>query len=362
MSNLDSNLLIDTPENLVLEAEIAGFGSRFIAALIDYIIIYIALIGLWLLFLRSFTFGQEDNVWGIALFFVIQFTVFFFYHLIFEFSMSGQTLGKRLIGVRVVQSSGMPLTVTSLLIRNFVRLIDFMPIFYGIGLLMFFVTKKTQRLGDLAARTIVIREQKQLSVSALKEDYFVRYFHISRTDVPPDYINLDRLTQQERYTIVNYLNRRTELSNREMIVVPLALRIARMMGIESMSRIYSPRVAETLLEQIARAFELDDQGEWPPVPTVIKPLESLVPDQPIPEPTTEEPTARDWLTANRQYYNAHLPNATSDDDPLPSDAIPDIPLPPNIDPDMPPPPDDIDPDKLPPLDDPDTSWQRFRLD
>lgn len=325
MSNLDGNLLIDTPENLVLEAEIAGFGSRFMAALIDYIIIYVGLIAFACLFSRSLDLGIDNEEWGVALFFLIQFTIFFFYHLIFEYAMNGQTPGKRQIGLRVVQSNGMPLTTTGLLIRNFVRLVDFLPVYYGVGLLMFFVTPKTQRLGDLAARTIVIREQKKISVRSLQDDYSVRYFHISRTAVPPDYINLAHLTQQDRYTIVGYLQRRLELSNREMIVGPLALRIARVMGIEQMMPIYSPRVAETLLEQIARAFELADQGEWPPRPTVEEPVF----DAPIPDLLSPDTSLRESVPLDK----------------------PDPPLPPSTDPDI-----------LQPPDEPDTSWQRFRLD
>jgi uncharacterized RDD family membrane protein YckC len=344
VSNLDSNLLIDTPENLVLEAEIAGFGSRFMAALIDYIIIYVVLITFGCLFARSITFETDNKEWGIALFFLIQFVVFFFYHLIFEFILNGQTPGKRQIGLRVVQSNGMPLTVTGLLIRNFVRLVDFLPIFYGVGLLSLFVTKNTQRLGDLAARTLVIREQKQLTVRSLQEDYSVRYFHISQAETPPNYIDLTNLTQQDRYTIINYLQRRWELSNRELIVGPLAQRIIRAMDVDQMPPIRSPRAAETLLEQVARAFELADRGEWPPQITV---ADSVFEEPPPERPAHAEPVS--------ESGPAVPPVATTSSDDSDSTFLLDT------QPDDPPPMDEESPD-APPSDAPDTSWQRFRLD
>ncbi|MBN1563902.1 MAG: RDD family protein [Anaerolineae bacterium] len=311
MSNLNSNLLIDTPENLVLEAEIAGFGSRFVAALIDYLIIYVTLFMFGCLFYRSITL-ETDGEWAWAILFLLQYVIYFFYHLIFEYTMNGQTPGKRQIGIRVVQANGMPLSVTGLIIRNFVRLVDFLPVFYGVGLLMFFITKKTQRLGDLAGRTIVIREQKQISLRSLRDDYTTHYLHIKYREMPPDYINLDVVTDEDRYLISNYLQRRGELKSRETIVVPLALRVARKMGIEQAIPIYSPRAAETLLEHIARAFELAEQDNWPPRPS-----------------TQSEQTGPDT----------------------------------NIDtaPDLDPALDDIFPNDLPP-DEPDTSWQRFRLD
>jgi hypothetical protein len=274
----------------------------------------------------------------------------------------------------------MPLTVSGVLVRNFVRLVDFLPLLYGVGLLMFFITKKTQRLGDLAARTIVIREQPQISVRSLQNDYAINYIHIRRNDIPPDYINLDYLTDQDRYMIVNYLQRRVDLSTREVVVVPFALQIARKLGIEQAIPIYSPRAAETMLEYVVRAFELADQGEWPPHPIESPPLEALTfgqtapdrtpvdPDAPSswyynqrppdaedtpPESSDQEPPAPDWLTANAQYYRDHMPNAISDAANPPPDADPDAPF-------EAAPPDDLPPDEPP--DKPDDSWQRFRLD
>src|SRR5262249_32763682 len=123
----------------------------------------------------------------------LQFLIITFYHLFFELLWNGQTPGKRMFGIRVVQANGLPLTASSAIIRNLVRLFDFFPILYGIGLVSMFATKQTQRLGDLAAHTIVIRERRGVTLQNLKEDLTVHYHHISRMDPIPANIDIANL-------------------------------------------------------------------------------------------------------------------------------------------------------------------------
>ncbi len=98
MNDLDSNLPVDTPDNILLDAEIAGFGTRCVAALIDYIILTAVLLVFTLLALRSLR-GSAVNA---AFLIIVQFVLITFYHLLFEITSSGQTPGKRLVGIRVV--------------------------------------------------------------------------------------------------------------------------------------------------------------------------------------------------------------------------------------------------------------------
>jgi len=207
--------------------------------------------------------GFTRSDWAVALFFIAQFVIFTFYHLFFEFIWNGQTPGKRRLSIRVVQANGLPLTTSGLLIRNFVRLLDFLPILYGVGLVTMFFTKNTQRLGDLAARTIVIREHKQLTVRTLQEDFSVHYRFIPsnqiarQPDLLPDTINLNLLTQADRRTIVDYLQRRADLTSRDLVATGIARKIARKMDAPDQFR---DRVqADTFLEQVAFAFELTDR-------------------------------------------------------------------------------------------------------
>ncbi|MEP7288139.1 MAG: RDD family protein [Chloroflexota bacterium] len=257
-----NSLTIDTPENIELNAEIAGFGSRCIAAIVDYLILIVVGLIVAYLYFRALSQGFRGSSWAIATLVGIEFIIVTFYHLFFEFLWNGQTPGKRLFGLRVVQSDGLPLTTSGALIRNLLRLFDFLPLLYGIGLVALFATKQTQRLGDLAARTIVIRERQQLKLENVKEDFTVTYHHISRTDPLPSNMQIGELSEDDRRDVVNYLQRRKDLRRREYIVGMLATRIARKMGNTTIiSDFSSPNVAERFLEQVARGFELETQPQ-----------------------------------------------------------------------------------------------------
>lgn len=157
-------LTVETPENLELRLPLAGFGPRFLALLVDTLIqaaagvVLVALVGA-----LAMTFAgaaQEDAV-GMLLLVVILLGMFLVttgYFILFEVLWNGQTPGKRLAGIRVVRRGGLPLTLRDVLLRNLVRLVDYMPSYCFAGLICFFASKNQQRLGDLVADTVVIRE------------------------------------------------------------------------------------------------------------------------------------------------------------------------------------------------------------
>ncbi len=256
MSDLSDSLLIDTPENVLLDAEIAGFGSRCVASFIDYIILGILVFMVSIVFLRA----NGNNRYAALSLFGLIYVLVTFYHLFFEFLWNGQTPGKRLFGLRVVQTNGLPATTSSIIIRNLVRLFDFFPVFYGIGLVVMFATQHTQRLGDLAAKTFVIREQKQITLENVRESYVVTYHHITRETPIPPYVRIDMLNENDRRDVVDYLQRRYNLHRREYVVGLLAQRIARKIGQDAFTEAArSPRDAEKFLEQVALAFEQAQQ-------------------------------------------------------------------------------------------------------
>lgn len=262
MDDYSSKLSIDTPENILLDAEIAGFGSRCIAAIIDYSILLVLLILATILFAQAVPANQQGETGYYALLVLVQFILISFYHLVFEVAWNGQTPGKRRAGIRVVQANGLPLTLSGALIRNLVRLFDFLPFFYGIGLIVLFATKHTQRLGDLAARTIVIRERQQLTLTTIKEDLHVNYWHVKLVDPLPHYIQIGDLTAEDRRTVVNFLRRRGEMRSYDSIARMLAQQIARKMNADALTDLgYSPKRAEIFLEQVARAFEIAEKTD-----------------------------------------------------------------------------------------------------
>ncbi len=255
MESYSDKLSIDTPENILLDADIAGFGSRFVAAMMDYAVIILLLIGVTWLFLRV----KSDNSAISPLYYIVIFLITWGYHLIFELIWNGQTPGKRRAGIRVIQSNGLPVTVSSILIRNIIRLFDFLPVLYGLGLVMLFATKRTQRLGDLAARTVVIREQRQVTLQNLKEDMRIQYLYVKPIEPIPSFIQLDSLTQDDRRRVVDYLRRRSKIADGTGLADMLARQLAQKMGIDTLAMGRVAHRPDMLLEQIARAFEIADQ-------------------------------------------------------------------------------------------------------
>ncbi|MFL5734523.1 MAG: RDD family protein [Chloroflexia bacterium] len=169
---MDEQLTISTPEQVAFHYEMAGIGSRFMASLLDHLIIALLL---FLLYCSTFSLlpvaglggalGSDEASAGtyllVAVLILVTFAVIWGYFMIFEIVWHGQTPGKRSGKLRVLRRSGQPIGAGEAVIRNLVRLVDFMPGFYGIGLTFMFIDKDARRLGDMAANTIVVREGTQ---------------------------------------------------------------------------------------------------------------------------------------------------------------------------------------------------------
>jgi uncharacterized RDD family membrane protein YckC len=155
-------LTIDTPEQISLEYPLASAGSRFLALAIDTLIqlaIFVALVALALggLALER-AIGSSAVIWIEAALLVIGFTVYYGYFAAFEARWNGQTPGKRIIGLRVIAASGRPITTLDAILRNLLRIVDQLPGIYAVGIISIFLTSRNQRLGDLAAGTVVVHE------------------------------------------------------------------------------------------------------------------------------------------------------------------------------------------------------------
>jgi uncharacterized RDD family membrane protein YckC len=150
---IEDRIRLETPEGVDLSIQLAGVGSRFACALVDHAIQLTALLGLVLLF------NQIGTPVASAAFFVIAFLLIFGYDVAFETFNAGRTPGKRAGGVRVVRVGGEPETFLIAVVRNLMRIVDFLPAAYLVGISSIFATSKNQRLGDIAAGTLVIRER-----------------------------------------------------------------------------------------------------------------------------------------------------------------------------------------------------------
>lgn len=149
-----------TPEHVELRLVPAGLASRFLALATDGgIVLAITVTIERLLALLPFGIGQAAAI-------TLGFAVSWVYYLGFEVRGQGRTPGKRLLGLRVVDGRGLPITWQQSLARNAVRALDALPVVYGVGAAACLLDRERRRLGDLLADTLVVREAGAAPVSA----------------------------------------------------------------------------------------------------------------------------------------------------------------------------------------------------
>lgn len=156
---------IETPQNVELTRPLAGIGSRMMAGFADNIIIFLIYLLLFLFVMLYYSFEineplqllRNGDTLVFTLIIIAGFVLYWGYFALSEYYMNGQTIGKRNLKIRVVKLEGGPLSFTDLAIRNLLRAADFLFLYLVAGVVMFF-TKRVQRLGDLAAGTVVISE------------------------------------------------------------------------------------------------------------------------------------------------------------------------------------------------------------
>jgi uncharacterized RDD family membrane protein YckC len=149
-----ATLVIRTPEGIVFSQLLAGPLTRFAAWLIDWMCITcLAIILNFLLVLPALLSPDVGRAMTILSYFAISIG----YGIALEWFWRGQTLGKRILRLRVVDANGLRLQFSQVVIRNLLRAVDMLPLLYLVGGVACALTKRAQRLGDLAANTVVIR-------------------------------------------------------------------------------------------------------------------------------------------------------------------------------------------------------------
>ena len=225
---MNERLSIETPEQVKINYNIAGIGSRFYAALIDIAVMTpIAFIGAYVTIRAIFDLDERLGNWLAAIAGVATFAFLWGYYMIFEITTNGQSPGKRALGLRVIKIHGYPINFSDSAIRNLVRIVDFLPFFYGAGLLAMLLNKNWQRLGDLAAGTLVVKENTKVSPNPMRTPTIQK-----STFVYADWIQLEQLTDAELVSIREYLSRRGTLPRlrRLQLVRAIGTPIARKMG------------------------------------------------------------------------------------------------------------------------------------
>ena len=254
---------------------LAGIGSRFIALLVDTLILLACLFVLGLLFWviqpAMVAFSALSYQWAFALVTLVVFLLNWGYFTLFEAFWNGRTPGKRVAKIRVIQRSGRPIGFFESLARNLVRSVDQVPgipgVFgiYAVGVITMFVTRQHQRLGDLAAGTLVVRDREQDATPG--NDLSTRTFtaQIFSAPAPPPEPHMlvslpaegiARLSSTDLEVLEGFFARRLDmpLATRQALAERIAAAIRAKSGLEP-----PPGVStETFLEATAR--ELRDLG------------------------------------------------------------------------------------------------------
>ncbi len=232
---MEERLDIDTPEGVIFGYQVAGIGSRFMAALADTIILICLLMtfSCALSVMLGSLSGLES--WVQAMPVLFSFVLIWGYYIFFELAWNGQSPGKRQIGLRVIRTDGTPITLVDSLIRNLVRIVDFMPFFYAVGLVTMFSSLQARRLGDYAAGTLVVKERHDITLKSLTETPWLG---------PATFLNLS-----DYRLVTEFLDRRYELHNRDELAQRIATAVAVKLGLPQPA---SAADAEALLIRLAR--------------------------------------------------------------------------------------------------------------
>lgn len=188
---LDTVAQVQTPEGIALPLRTAGPMPRAIAWAVDAAI---RIGAIWIVSIPIAFAGRS----GRGLYAIALFAVLWFYPILFEVLRDGQTPGKRVMQLRVINANGTPVTWLASFLRNLMRTVDMLPIFYGFGLVASFADARSRRLGDIVAGTLVVYAEPPRKAVEVPTVPVV---------LPPHLLKLD-----ERAAIVEFAERARQLT------------------------------------------------------------------------------------------------------------------------------------------------------
>jgi len=231
----EETLIIETPERVPLAFALASIGNRFLAVAIDHFIQYLSIFTVAWAFVNFSGVGglgmsdspsqffDEMPKWTMAILIVVLFLIFAGYFIVFEWLWNGQTPGKRLLKLRVIREDGRPITLWEAIARNLLRIFDAVPGFilpvYSIGLISIFLSSRDQRVGDMFAGTVVVRERldeaptfAETFSNPVSDAAFRRVQ--KRTEFQA---NINLLSESEIEVVESFLRRRWDLTERQRL-------------------------------------------------------------------------------------------------------------------------------------------------
>jgi uncharacterized RDD family membrane protein YckC len=210
---MEEKEFIQTPENVTITYELAGLGSRFYAALIDVLIRGAITLILIIILLTSgffsfknfdlFSFKSFTTSLFISIFIIFIFLNLYFYFVFFEVLWNGQTPGKKVAKIRVIRDTGHPVNFFSSTLRNISRIVDFLPFYYGIGILSILLSKQNKRVGDYLAGTVIIKDKETFLPEIKTKEKPEKIISFN--------LRVEELTWQDYILIQKFLRRKNSL-------------------------------------------------------------------------------------------------------------------------------------------------------
>jgi len=280
-----------TPEQVAIQYELAGVGSRGIAAVVDWslqMLLFLALLIIpWVLVEMSILppWGEISSEIVAAVLIMGYFIIVWGYYIFFETLWNGETPGKRWLGLRVIKDGGYPVDFRSVVVRNLVRAADILPLFYSLGFLIALLHKRYQRLGDMAAGTLVVAHGQHARLRALTLGE-TRVFRLLDASVLSQ---LSRLSRDEYRLVQRFLERRKDLpvGLQSEFAQRLALQLIEKFGYQA------PALGMDYLrwlEELDLAFRRRALGIVTPVETAPATPAPAVPAPAIPQPESAPST------------------------------------------------------------------------
>ncbi len=276
---LETRHRVETPESVAFAYTVVGIGNRSLAAILDAAVL--AVLNVLLLFLVAGLLSTLEEPWNaleqaawmqeqaewvtgliLALVILLYFLLNMGYFILFELLWNGQTPGKRWAGIRVIRQGGRPVDFLSVAVRNLVRVVDFLPLGYLVGLVVMWVDGQARRLGDLAAGTLVVKDQSPVTLERVLTAS--RRPHLA---ADPDagtslaFPGIRDLRHRDYALLQESLQRFDQGTLQGQTLVRLAQIIARRVEVEPPQEIHASRL---LLERVAQAYQaLETEKEKP---------------------------------------------------------------------------------------------------
>jgi uncharacterized RDD family membrane protein YckC len=290
---MSREILVVTPENIEIEYELAGIGSRFLANLLDTFFQLAIYLGLWiivgivglLLALSASAFSTSIAAFfgevEVAFALIAAFAILWGYFIWFETRWNGQTPGKRQIGLRVIRDGGYPINIFAAIIRNLIRIMDGMPVvalaLISIGVfghqpgtaalgglcillpvLCLLISGRYQRVGDFVAGTMVVKQRapRVPTLEALAPPPRVLPEHLAAYALADIGRHVYEMTVPEYRAVRHYIDRRWQLPPQvqQIAAMRLAVPLMQRLGIVPPAGVISVNYAD-FLEYLAVAFE-----------------------------------------------------------------------------------------------------------